>query len=43
MPILYLGTLIGVEIGTDLGEISLAIIFEGILAVCTYKIAQKAI
>ncbi|CDW90187.1 UNKNOWN [Stylonychia lemnae] len=42
MPLLYLGTLFGVQIGTRLPEIYLAVIFAILLFFVAYKTSEKA-
>ncbi|CDW72608.1 UNKNOWN [Stylonychia lemnae] len=42
MPLLYLGTLFGVQIGTRLTEIQLAIVFAIVLFFVAFKTAEKA-
>ncbi|CDW82311.1 UNKNOWN [Stylonychia lemnae] len=42
MPVLYLGTFFGVQIGTKLQEIYLAVIFAILLFFLSYKTAQNA-
>ncbi|CDW89908.1 UNKNOWN [Stylonychia lemnae] len=42
MPVLYLGTLLGVQIGTKLKEIYLAVIFAILLFFLTYKTSKNA-
>ncbi|TNV78400.1 hypothetical protein FGO68_gene12330 [Halteria grandinella] len=43
MPLLYLGTLFGVQIGTQLSETQLAISLSSVMFFVTYKTTQKAI
>ena len=43
MPLLYLGTLFGVQIGTIISEVALAITLAGTLALVTYSTSLKAL
>lgn len=42
MPLLYLGTLFGVQIGTVISEIALALTLAGTLLLVTYSTSKKA-
>ncbi len=42
MPLLYLGTLFGVQIGTVISEVALALTLAGTLILVTYSTSIKA-
>jgi uncharacterized membrane protein YfcA len=43
MPMLYLGTLFGVQVGTYLSELQLAVSLSCVMFFVTYKTTQKAL